>query len=191
MEGLRGSSVRAPPEPPALRPEALQASAQGLTLQVLHEHVGGALGELAAVKDLDQTLVGNLAQGQGFVEQALRRARIAAGSQGQHLDCGALAYALVHRLIDHAHAPLPQAAAEPVGTRAYPEQRIRDPRGGISGGVVHGMMSRVTSKFSCGVTSAGAPPPGTVERFMAESMPLSCALAPPPRARSALRLPQR
>jgi hypothetical protein len=83
--------------------DSVDARGQGLPVQVLHDDVGGAIGQLAEVEAADDAGVVDDVDGAGFVEKPGHHLLVGGKPRMQDLDGGVAANRLVHRLKDRAH----------------------------------------------------------------------------------------
>ncbi len=81
---------------------------EGLALQVLHHEVGGAVGELPEVADVDDVGVADGRRRLRLANEAAHDLLVAGDLAAEHLHREALVQGGVGREVDHAHAALPQ-----------------------------------------------------------------------------------
>jgi hypothetical protein len=92
----------------------LEPGEEALAVQVLHEQVPGAVGELARVEDAHQARVADDGDGAGLVDEAPHDLGVVTVLRVEDLDRGALADGLVDGLVDGAHAALADQPDDPI-----------------------------------------------------------------------------
>ena len=109
------------------RPDAREASLEGLTPDERHRQVRAALG-LAGVRDRHQMLVPNLACRARLVDEPLPERLVGRELGAEHLEGDLVALGFAHGPEDHAHPALAQPFLQAVGAEPLTGFEIRHGR---------------------------------------------------------------
>ena len=104
-------------------PAAAQVAAQALAHQVLHHDVGVAVGQDAAVDDVDDSGVPDQRRRARLVEEPRDDLLVRGELRQQYLDRRLAGDVLVLAQVDRAHAPLTELGNDPVAPDGLPNHR--------------------------------------------------------------------